>query len=640
MASVQDPHKTTMGRLRILATTDLHMHLMPHDYFTDTRDDSVGLVRTASLIERLRAEAPGAVVLVDNGDFLQGNPLADWMAEPDSLSSRVHPMIAAMNRLGYDAGTLGNHEFNYGLEFLRQVLSQARFPVVSANLALRDPAAGPLVPPFAVLPRMIACSDGQVLPLRIGLLGVAPPQVTRWDAVVLGDRVVATDIVKAARLALPRLRAAGADLVVALCHSGIGPEHHAEGMENAAVPLAALDGIDAIVTGHVHGVFPGDGFAASDAVDPRRGRLHGKPAVMAGFFGSHLGRIDLTLAVDGAGWRVAGADVGVHPVAARRDGGTARPLVRIHRPLARSAVPLHRAIRDRIRAPIGETALPLHSYFAMVAPDRALQVVSDAQKAFARRILAGRPEAGLPLVSAVAPFRFGGQGGPGNYIDIPAGRLAMRHASELYPYPNSVCILALPGRAIGDWLERSAAAFCRIEQGQCDQPLLTPGFPPYLFDVLDGVTCTFDLTRPAASTPAGESVPGGGGRVRDLRLGGRPLDPDRAVLVVTNSYRAGGGGGFEAALQGESLHEDTRTVRDLVLDHVAASGRLAPDAPAHWRFAPLPGTGAWFDTGPGALAHEAPAGIAPSGPARGGFHRFTLRFAGGAEDERGPNDRL
>lgn len=633
LALVQDPKWTVEGVLRILATTDLHMHLLPHDYFTDTRDDAVGLVRTATLIEQLRAEAPGAVLLVDNGDFLQGNPLADWLAGSDSPPGQAHPVIAAMNRLGYDAGTLGNHEFNYGLDVLRRVLAGSRFPIVSANVGLSDRAADPLVPPLAVLPRKIACSDGQLRELRIGILGLAPPQITRWDAVILGDSVVTTDIVAAAREALPRLRAAGADLVVALCHSGIGPQEQSEGMENAAVPLAALDGIDALVTGHVHRVFPGEGFEETQAVDPKLGRLHGKPAVMAGFFGSHLGRIDLTLARDAAGWRIAGADVGVHPVAARRDGGAARPLVPVHRPLARSVTPLHRAIRDRIRAPIGETAVPLHSYFAMVAPDPALQVVSDAQKAFARRILAGRSEARLPLISAVSPFRFGGQGGPGNYIDIAAGGLAMRHASELYPYPNSVCILALPGRAIRDWLERSASAFCRIEPGQDDQPLLKPRFAPYLFDVLDGVTCAFDLTRPAASTPAGERVPGGGGRVRDLRLGGRPLDPEEAVLVVTNSYRAGGGGGFEAVLQGETLHEDTRTVRDLVLDHVAASGRLAPDVPAHWRLAPLPGTSAWFDTGPGALGHALPVGITPLGPAPGGFHRFTLQFAGEAERE-------
>ncbi len=607
------------------------MNLMPHDYFTDTPKAASGFVLTASLIETLRDKAPGGVVLVDNGDFLQGNPLSDWLAEPGNLApDQPHPMIAAMGMLGYDAATIGNHEFNYGLEFLNRTLRTCGFPVVSANVTTRQ-AADPgrdqtFVPPFALLERIIPCDDGIARPIRIGIIGFAPPQITQWDAVILGDRIGTRDIVAAARAHLPALRAAGADIVVALCHSGIGPDDHRDGMENAAVPLAALDGIDLIVTGHTHRTFPGEGHAPTPCIDPEQGLLCGKPAVMPGAFGSHVGVIDLELEHGPDGWRTGLAGVSLEPVAEVSPDGGAASRVAPHPGLARQLEGLHRKIVNVIRAPVGESAVPLHSYFAKVGVDAGLQVVADAQRRYAAKVLAGRPEAGLPLISAVAPFKLGGQGGPGFYVDIAPGPLSLRHASELYLYPNAFCILALPARALWDWLERSASCFCRIEPGITDQPLLDPTFAPYVFDILDGLVCEFDLTQPPRSDAGGAILHPQSRRVRGLRLAERPLDPDETVLIATNSYRAGGGGGFDAALEGELIHDDTRSIRDIVVDHVRAGGPLAPDRVRHWSFQALPGTGAWFDTGPGALHHEAPAGVVPVGPAPGGLHRFSIRF--------------
>jgi len=627
----QTRHSQTTGPLRLLATTDLHMNLMSHDYFTDTPRPASGLVRTATLVERLRKQAPGAVLLVDNGDSLQGNPLSDWLAEPGNLApEEPHPMIAAMQMLGYDAATIGNHEFNYGLEFLNRTLRHCGFPVVSANVTTRqaeDPAQDEtLVPPHALIDRMIPCRDGVSRPIRIGIIGFAPPQITRWDAVILGDRIGTRDIVAAARAHLPALRAAGADIVVALCHSGIGADSHEDGMENAAVPLAALDGIDVIVTGHTHRVFPGEGHAPTLCVDPERGLLCGKPAVMPGSLGSHLGVIDLELAAAADGWRIESAEVSVQAIAEQTPDGVVVPRVDAHAGLANRLEGLHRRIVEVIRAPVGEVAVPLHSYFAKVGRDAGLQVVADAQRRHAAEVLAGRPEADLPLISAVAPFKLGGQGGPSFYVDIDPGPLSLRHASELYLYPNAFCILALPARALGDWMERTASGFRRIRRGVTDQPLLDPTFPPYVFDILDGLICEIDPTRPPRSDASGAILDPESRRVRGLRLVDRPLDPDETVLIATNSYRAGGGGGFDAALQGKLIHESTRSIRDIVVDHIRAGGPVAPVARNHWSFSPLPGTGAWFDTGPGALRHEAPPGVVPVGPAPGGFHRFSISF--------------
>lgn len=622
------------SHLRILQTTDLHAHLLPYDYFADRPAPHMGLARTGSLIERLRGAFPNCL-LFDNGDFLQGNPLSDWIAHQSGFASGdLHPVIAAMNALGYDGGTLGNHEFNYGLPFLEAVLERAAFPVVCANIRIRDRAAsgpGPLraiVPPAALLDRSLTMADGSRREIRIGIAGFAPPQIEDWERVHLEGRVEAEDIVQAARREVPRLRAAGADIVIALSHSGIGPERHRRGMENAAVPLAAVPGIDAVLAGHTHQVFPGQDLPRGPAVDPDAGTLHGKPAVMAGFFGRHVGVIDLLLEHGPGGWSLRAHAARVEPVATPRRDGSLRNRVGIDRRVLAEARRTHAIVLDLIRRPVGRSAAPLQSHFALVAPDATLQVVADAQRAQAQAALEGTQWAHLPLLSAAAPYKAGGLGGAGNYVDIPAGDLLLRHAAELYLYPNSLCVVQVTGADLQDWLERAAGSFARLHPGRRRQPLLDPAFPSYNFDVIDGLLYAIDPSRPARYLSEGGPPEPQAGRVRDLRRAdGTPVRPTDRFLVVTNSFRAGGGGNFAGARRGRIVHISSSGTRDAVLAHIRATGVLQPEARPTWRFAPLPGTSAQFDSGPGAPHHLASVTerrIRHDGPAPSGFERFTI----------------
>lgn len=605
------------AQLRLLATTDLHSHLMAWDYLADRPSPATGLVRAAALIRALRGAVPNAL-LFDNGDFLQGSPLSDWVADDAaSTPTDVHPMIAAMNALGYDAVTLGNHEFNYGLPFLTRALARAAFPVISANILNSD--GRPFVPPTALLDRSLTDAQGRIFPLRIGVIGLAPPQLTLWDRAVLGDAIQTRDIVETAAAEIPRLRAAGADIVIALAHTGIGALAHSPGMENAAIPLAALPGIDAIVTGHTHQVFPGPAVAANAAVDPAAGTLHGTPAVMPGFHGSHVGVIDLHLEHDGLRWRPLGHAARAIPVSAA-PAAAPRPDPFLD---ALAAVP-HARLLAHIRREIGQTRVPIQGYFSLVAPDLTLQTVADAQRIRARRLLAAGAGSRLPLLSAVAPFHAGGRAGPQAYVDIPAGPLRRRHASELYLYPNRLTVIALSGAQLSDWLEHAASLFLRITPGQTDQPLIDPDFPCYLFDVIDGLTYAIDPACPARHTADGTLRDPAARRVSDIRIEGRPLDPAETVLVATNTYRAAGGGGAGVLGAARIVLVDDQGIRDSVLDHLAGAGPLDPVLRPSWRFVPHPATAAWFDTGPAARGCPAPAGVTPCGPAPGGFHRFSL----------------
>ncbi len=299
------------AHLRFMETTDLHVHVYPYDYYGDRPVDTVGLARTASIIKDIRAEATNSI-LVDNGDFLQGNPMGDYIAyERGMKEGDLHPIIAAMNTLDFAVSTAGNHEFNYGLDFLMKTVAGANFPVVSANIARGTLVAGPrdddtLFKPYVIIDRMVTDGAGVEHPIRIGFIGFVPPQIMNWDRRHLVGSVNTRDIVESAKAWVPEVREAGADIVIALSHSGIGPAAHTDGMENASVPLAAVDGIDAIMTGHHHLVFPGPKYAEIGGVDEVTGAIHGKPATMGGFWGSHLGLIDLLLERDGNQWRSAG----------------------------------------------------------------------------------------------------------------------------------------------------------------------------------------------------------------------------------------------------------------------------------------------------------------------------------------------
>ncbi|MDO9526209.1 MAG: bifunctional 2',3'-cyclic-nucleotide 2'-phosphodiesterase/3'-nucleotidase, partial [Gemmobacter sp.] len=462
------------AHLRILATTDLHCHVHPYDYYADKPNDTMGLARTASIVAAIRAEATNTLT-VDNGDYLQGNPMGDFIAYSRGMKEGdTHPVIAGMNALGYDAGTLGNHEFNYGVPFMDLVNAKAGFPVVCANFA-HSLGASPRedklhLPPYVILDRDLTDGAGAKHPIKVGFIGFVPPQIMAWDRGHLEGKFAVRDILEAARAWVPQMREDGAQIIVALSHSGIQTGDAGEYMENASLQLAGIDGIDAIVTGHAHRVWPSKDFTG-DGIDMDKGTLMGKPATMAGFWGSHLGLIDLMLERDGAGWRIAGAESSARPIYERTEDRKIKPLVDNFAPAIAATQETHDATLAYVRAEVGKTSAPLHSYFALVADDPSVQIVSLAQIWYVTQLMKGTEHEGLPVLSAAAPFKAGGRGGPDYYTDVPAGPVAIKNVADLYLYPNTLQAVRVTGAQVKDWLERSAGIFNQITPGMADQAL-------------------------------------------------------------------------------------------------------------------------------------------------------------------------
>ena len=566
-------------KLRLLATSDLHMFVYDFDYYAGVQDNTVGLGKVATLLRHARGEARNSL-LFDNGDILQGNPLGDYMALPGTARAS-HPMIRTMNLLGYDAATFGNHEFNYGLDVLAESLGSACFPFVCANIETLD--GGLWAPPTTVLHRQVIDEAGLPQTLRIGVIGLVTPQIMIWDKARLEAHIRTIDIVEAAARHLPALRAAS-DLVVALSHSGISDAPHEAGAENACLALAALPGIDVVISGHAHRVFPGSDYAGLAGVDATRGTLAGKPAVMPGFWGSHLGVVDLTLRQSGARWLIDDFAVEARPIS-RRHGRRAEPLAGNDPRVLAAVAPEHRATLRWMEQPVGRTTRPIDSYFALVGGDASLPLVNAAQLWYARPLLEATRFAGLPVLSAASSFKSGGHGANA-YVDIPAGPLTMRAIASLYMFANTVCAVRVTGAELREWLERACVVFNRIDLGGvAPQRLRATGVPSYMFDVISGLTYNIDLTQRARYDPHGALRAPASHRIVDLLHLGRPVDPAQEFIVVTNNYRADGGGHFPGTGAGRIVLAAPDLIRDVLVHYVASQTPLTPRAEPVWCFA-------------------------------------------------------
>jgi len=594
-------------RLRLLETSDLHMFVMDWDYYHAKPDPTVGLTRLATLIRAARGECPNAL-LFDNGDFLQGNPLADYIAE-QPRKSVPHPLVTIMAGLGYDAVGLGNHEFNYGLDFLEAALQGAPFPFLCANIARADGSG--FLPPYAILNRTFKDDAGVGHELRIGVISFVPPQIMAWDKAHLEGKLEASDIVLGAKRLVPELRSKS-DLLIALCHAGIKAGQWTEGEENAALHLAAVPGIDVIMTGHAHRVFPGKDYAGLDGVDAIAGRLNGVPAVMPGFWGSHLGVVDLTLKREGERWIVGEADVETRPIY-RREAGAVQELATPDAQVAASIAPEHRGTLAWVEQPAGAIDSRVHSYFVWAGYDPATALVNAAQIWYAQPLLANAGFGDLPLLSATAPYRAGAT--PDNFIDIPAGPTPLRALADLYSYSsNTVVVVKATGAQIVEWLEWAARIFNTVDPsaGQ-PQALVNTRMPSYDFDTIAELTYAIDVTKPSQ-------------RIVDVRFQGAPIGLDREFAVVTNTYRADGGGDFAALAHAQVILRAPDSNRDAIIRYFKASQTISAPRAFAWTFAKTGRpTAVYFDTSKAATPLVAAfAGMTLLGDGEPGYARVGL----------------
>lgn len=565
--------------VRILATTDLHTNLVNYDYYQDKPVETLGLAKTAVLIEDAKAENPN-VILVDNGDTIQGTPLGNYKSLIDPIEEgEQHPMYTALDTLGFDAGTLGNHEFNYGLDYLRKVISTAGMPLLNANV-LDTTTKDFLYQPYTIIDKTFTDTTGKAVSLKVGITGIVPPQILNWDKAYLEGKVIVRDAVEAVRDIVPVIRENGADIVLVLSHSGIGDDQYEVGEENVGYQIASLSGVDAVITGHSHAEFPGTAekpsfYAQYAGVDDTNGKINGTPVTMAGKYGDHLGVIDLNLTYTDGKWTTTSSKAAIRKIDTKSSVADSRII-----DLAKEA---HTETINYVRQQVGETTAPINSFFALVQDDPSVQIVNNAQIWYAKQQLAGTPEAGLPILSAAAPFKAGTRGDATAYTDIPAGPIAIKNVADLYLYDNVVAILKINGAQLKEWLEMSAGQFNQVDPSSTEpQNLVNTDYRTYNFDVIDGVTYQYDITQPNKYDRSGKVVNETASRVRNLQYNGQAVTDEQEFIVVTNNYRANGTfPGVKDASVNYLLNLENRQA---IINYIIAEKVINPTADNNWTF--------------------------------------------------------
>lgn len=656
------PEGTTL-KVALLETTDLHANVMSYDYFGVKEDTTLGMERTATLIKSARAENPNTVLL-DDGDTIQGTLLADYqaLANPVSCSAplAVHKV---MNALQYDAGGVGNHEFNYGLGYLSQVTNRdfgvpgvskpgncgaPSFPVVLSNVNGVSSQA-PIFAPYAIVPKTFKATkpDGSNLDVsfNVGVLSFVPPQIMDWDKKNLDGKVYVNGVKETATKYVPEVRGKGADIVVALSHGGLDASAYSPKMENGSYHLTTVPGIDALMVGHSHLIFPkareknGPALDASllslpkDTVDSDKGLVNGVPTVMAQSWGRRLGIIQLTLLRQGGQWVVQKDKTNVESRGFKYTDGVTNVAADA------SVAPLvdteHKGTVAYAQQSLGVTTdFEMSAFFALVGDVSAIQIVNQAQIDYVKNFVAtSLPQyAGIPVISTSAPFK-AGRNGANDFTDVAPGAssaspftLQVRNPGDLYLYSNNnVQAVKIKGADLKNWLETSAKQFGQIDPSKSAEQDLVPSYSTiYNYDVFyaegNALTYQIDVTKPAGS------------RIVNASYQGKPIADGDDFIVATNDYRAGGGGSFPGIDGSKTIIKSPDANQTVVSNYLKKIGKVTYAANGNgrsWSFVKVTTAGpVILRAQPGKLAVAKALGLAQVSAERGldasGYAKYAI----------------
>jgi 2',3'-cyclic-nucleotide 2'-phosphodiesterase / 3'-nucleotidase len=550
-----NPRGTHDYTLTVLGTTDLHGNVYNWDYFKNAEyDDSqhrdIGVAKAATLIKAVRAEVGAEnTITLDAGDTIQGTPLAYYYAKIEPITNGTrHPMADAMNSIGYDAAALGNHEFNYGLDLLRAFQSQCNHPLLSANTV--DWTSGaPLFPPYVIKTIKI---NGQK-PLRVGILGLVTPGVAIWDKANVEGKAKFPGIVEQAKVYVPRLKAAGADVVVVSCHSGpVTSSSYGNALpypENASRLLAEeVADIDAILVGHAH----------IDFNQLIANKVTGKKVLLVEplYWGMRVARMDIPLTKVKGQWVVDdSALVGtVYNANTVPEDAAIAALIR----------PAHDKVLGYVNSVIGTSLQPMSAATSRYEDTAAIDFINYVQADAVKKVLAGTADASLPVLSIAAPFN--------RAAAIPAGNVTVRDVAGLYIYDNTLLAIRFTGAQVKAYLEYSARYFKQVSSaGPFPADAVTNavtdtapnGTPDYNYDIVGGLdaalTYDIDIAQPVGS------------RIKNLSYAGAPVTADQAFVVAINNYRQSGGGNFPGVTTAPVLYNAQVEIRQLLIDWVTAN---------------------------------------------------------------------
>jgi 2',3'-cyclic-nucleotide 2'-phosphodiesterase / 3'-nucleotidase len=534
------------AELSLMGTADVHGYVLNWDYFNNRpfppgSQGEPGLAKIATLVEEVRAEkGEEHTLLLDTGDTIQGSMLAQYYAkvEPFTETGEMHPMALAMNAMRYDAMVVGNHEFNFGVPFLRAFEAQAQFPLLGANVL--DATTGkPAFEPYLI--ETVNLKGHK--PIRVGILGLTTPGSAIWDRDKVEGILDFAGGVETAQRYVPEMRKKGADLVIVLSHSGATPGSSygdaSPNAENFASTVAEeVPGIDAIFAAHSHNAIPERYFT---------NKVTGEQVLLSqpGSWGRNLAVMDFELRMIKGQWTVMEKSGALRNATSVPEHPDIAALVQTH----------HAKTLAYVNSVIGTSLAEMSMAMARFYDVPALDFVNYVQAEAVRDGLVGTAHEGKPVLSIAAPFNRNAR--------IPAGEVSVRDIAGIYIYDNTLIAVELTGQQILDYLEYSAGFFSGEGITGPVTPITTTK-PDYNYDVISGIGYEIDLSQPYGS------------RIKNLTYAGEPIALDAGFVVALNNYRQNGGGGFPHVATAPIVYNPLTEIREMIIDWVKDTGLIDP----------------------------------------------------------------
>lgn len=527
--------------LVLLGSSDIHSDVYGYIYEEDRESPNGGAARLYSYIEEVRSANPGTTVLIDNGDSFQGNILSDsiYSRDPDS----IHPMSKFYNQARYDALVLGNHEFNFGLDFISRINEELNCPVLAANTSYHDmPLAAsdkkaPLASAYTVVERQ---------GIRIGILGLTNPNIPRWE----GDKVdslLFQGIAETAAKYVAILRDEEAcDLVLVAVHDGLGPEYSEDGRENGVVAmLKQVEGIDMVLLGHKH-----ESIAK---------RIQGVAVGMPVSYGRQMVRFDVDLTKQTGKWQPTDIQVSLVDMAKIKPSFELRKLVQ--KDHQRTLDFIYGDSLSRANESAGVLAYATADFQPM-NEIRALPAARLEDTALLDLLAKVQLELSGADVTSVALFK--------DSARIVKGPIDYATFFNFYKFDNYLYTVELTGRELKTYMEWSAAYYNSWQPGD-----ITISFnkdrPGYLYDVFEGVDYEIDLSQPP------------GKRIKNVRYADKALRDDQVLTLAVNDYR------YSATLKAQNLISEKYnwksplSIREHLAQYLEEQGEISPEVNHNWR---------------------------------------------------------
>ena len=519
----EEPRANATHKLTILGTSDVHGQLWNWSY-EDDKETPVGLSQISTVVQNVRAENPRGTILIDNGDMVQGTILTDDLYNKEPLINQPHPMITAMNEMQYDAMVLGNHEFNFGLDLIEKINTEANFPILSANTYVK--ATDNRFVGGTTLKQMDLDGDG-TSDLTVGIIGLTTPHIPNWDGAKV-ESLYFNDLKAEAQKAVSELKGS-ADIIVASIHAGRADTDPAASADQV---INNVEGIDAFILGHDHRSF-------ADEINSPKGTT---PVGAPKDTGTELVRIDLDVQKTNGKWTVVTDQVAIVDTTQVAADAELKTATQVYHDTTRSFIAEPLAIASADFLPPEEiTGIPE----AQLQPTAMISLINNVQRKYT----------GAQL-SAAALFKADSK--------LNQGPVSYANVFDIYKYPNTLVSVTITGENLLKYMEYQAGYYTMPQPDD-----LTISFNKdmrvYNYDIFSGIDYKIDISKEV------------GQRITNPTIEGQPVDVSATYTLAINNYR------HQWLLEqgfvtGEPLvSSDPLTLRGYITQYMKEKGTITPE---------------------------------------------------------------